>query len=29
LIEIIRWIRDRRRTPVIAHAEEPDRTLGE
>lgn len=26
-IEIIRWIRDRRRTPVIAHAEEPDRTL--
>ena len=26
-IEIIRWIRDRRRTPVIAHVEEPDRTL--
>ena len=29
LIEIIRWILDRRRAPVIAHAEEPDRTLGE
>jgi len=29
LIEIIRWIRDRGRTPVIAYADEPDRTLGE
>ncbi|TFH20079.1 MAG: DedA family protein [Acidimicrobiales bacterium] len=29
LIEIIRWNRDRRRTPVIAYADEPDRTLGE
>ena len=33
MIEIIRWIRDRGRTPedatVIAHAEEHDRTLGE
>ncbi len=29
MIEIIRWIRDRRRTPVITHSEEHDRTLGE
>ena len=29
MIEIIRWIRDRGRPTVIAHAEEHDRTLGE
>ncbi len=29
MIEIIRWILDRGRPTVIAHAEEPDRTLGE
>jgi membrane-associated protein len=29
MIEIIRWIRDRGRTPVIASTQEPDRTLGQ
>jgi membrane-associated protein len=29
MIEIIRWIRDRGRPTVIAHADEDDRTLGE